>query len=196
MTALQRGSWPKRLLAPRCVIRESRAGARRGASSFCGAVRAVCARVPNQALADHQDERRGISFGQRDAEVPCALHRIAALRSASVSGPDSLPANKLSSLAFTEAGVHHGLTCSIHRSRCGTAQQGEHREASVLFTRAAAAAEAASASGDGAQAAASGLMSPILLGELHASALGGAGQAAAAQKDWDTAEEVTSKVAC
>ena len=37
-------------------------------------------------------------------------------------------------------------------------------------------------------------MSPILLGELHASALGGTGQAAIVQKDWDTAEEITSQV--
>lgn len=44
-----------------------------------------------QALADHADERQGRLFGQRDANVPCALHRIAALRLASVwdtrSGP-------------------------------------------------------------------------------------------------------------
>ncbi len=37
-----------------------------------------------QALADHADERQGRLFGQRDADVPCALHRIAALRLSSV----------------------------------------------------------------------------------------------------------------
>ena len=37
-----------------------------------------------QALADHADERQGRLFGQRDADVPRALHRIAALRLASV----------------------------------------------------------------------------------------------------------------
>ena len=43
-----------------------------------------------QALADHADERRGRLFGQRDADVPCALHRVAALRLASVSSTGSL----------------------------------------------------------------------------------------------------------
>jgi hypothetical protein len=37
-----------------------------------------------QALADHGDERRGMLPGRRDSEIPCALHRIAALRFASV----------------------------------------------------------------------------------------------------------------
>ena len=77
--------------------------------------------------------------------------------------------------------------------------QGEHEEASALFTRAAAAAEAAEGlateGGQGAGgAASSGRMSPVAARELHASSLGGVGRAAVARRDWEGAEDALSKV--
>lgn len=75
--------------------------------------------------------------------------------------------------------------------------QGEHEEASALFTRAAAAAEAAGERAEeGSQGAAgSSRMSPVAVRELHASSLGGVGRAAIARRDWEGAEDAISKVA-
>ena len=42
-------------------------------------------------------------------------------------------------------------------------------------------------------ASASGCMSPLLAGELHASSLGGVGRVAIARKDWEAAEDALSK---
>ncbi|BDA43398.1 hypothetical protein COCOBI_04-4100 [Coccomyxa sp. Obi] len=104
-----------------------------------------------QAMADHTDKRRDSLSQHQDAAIPCALHRIAALRFA----------------------------------------MGDYDEATALFQRAVAGAEAAQA--DFKVSATSPHQSPWLLGETRASAMGGLGQVAAMQKDWDKAEEILSQ---
>ena len=71
--------------------------------------------------------------------------------------------------------------------------QGDYDEATALFQRAVAGAEAAQAEFN--VSATSPHQSPWLLAETRASAMGGLGQVAAMQKDWDKAEEILSQVA-